>query len=205
MFAIIEAAGWPIWFLLIASVVGMALIIERLWYLRSTRIVPKGLLDEVVQVFRDGNVNEETIQRLEQNSPLGMILAATLRHTGLSRDEMRHAIEETGRGVAHQLERFLTTIGTIATLSPLMGLFGTIVGMIEIFGSQTAGGANPVQLAQGISIALYNTGFGLLIAMPTLVFYRHFRALTDGFLVEMETQAAKLVEVVHHRHSMEGR
>jgi len=197
LFAIIEAAGWPIWFLLIASVVGMALIIERLWYLRSNRIVPKGLLDEVVQVYRDGNVNEETMQRLEQNSPLGMILAATLRHAGLSRDEMRHAIEETGRGVLHQLERFLTTIGTIATLSPLMGLFGTIVGMIEIFGSQTAGGANPVQLAQGISIALYNTGFGLLIAMPTLVFYRHFRALTDGFLVEMEMQAAKLVEVVH--------
>ncbi len=203
MFAIIEAAGWPIWLLLIASVVGMALIIERLWYLRSNRIVPKGLLDEVVQVYREGNVNEETIERLEQNSPLGIILAAALRNAGLSRDEMRHAIEETGRGVAHQLERFLTTIGTIATLSPLMGLFGTIVGMIEIFGAQTAAGANPVQLAQGISIALYNTGFGLLIAMPTLVFYRHFRALVDGFLVEMEMQAVKLVEVVHSQHFLE--
>lgn len=203
MFAIIEAAGWPIWLLLIASVVGMALIIERLWYLRSNRIVPKGLLDEVVQVYGEGNVNEETIERLEQNSPLGIILAAALRNAGLSRDEMRHAIEETGRGVAHQLERFLTTIGTIATLSPLMGLFGTIVGMIEIFGAQTAAGANPVQLAQGISIALYNTGFGLLIAMPTLVFYRHFRALVDGFLVEMEMQAVKLVEVVHSQHFLE--
>ena len=116
---------------------------------------------------------------------------------------MRNAIEETGRGVAHQLERFLTTIGTIATLAPLMGLFGTVVGMIEIFGSQTATGANPLQLAHGISIALYNTGFGLLIAMPTLIFYRHFRALVDGFLVEMEMQAAKLVEVVHNHHFME--
>lgn len=203
MFAIIEAAGWPIWLLLIASVVGMALIIERLWYLRSNRIVPKGLLNEVIQVYRDGNVNEETIERLEQNSPLGIILAAALRNAGLSRDEMRHSIEETGRAVAHQLERFLTTIGTIATLSPLMGLFGTIVGMIEIFGAQTAAGANPVQLAQGISIALYNTGFGLLIAMPTLVFYRHFRALVDGFLVDMEMQAVKLVEVVHSQHFME--
>jgi biopolymer transport protein ExbB len=203
LFAIIEAAGWPIWLLLIASVVGMALIIERLWYLRGNRIMPRGLLNEVIQVYRDGNVNEETIERLEQNSPLGIILAAALRNAGLSRDEMRRAIEETGRGVAHQLERFLTTIGTIATLSPLMGLFGTIVGMIEIFGSQTAAGTNPVQLAQGISIALYNTGFGLLIAMPTLVFYRHFRALVDSFLVEMEMQAVKLVEVVYSQHFVE--
>lgn len=202
MFAIIEAAGWPIWFLLIASVIGMALIIERLWYLRSNKIVPKGLLGEVTQVYREGKVNEETIEKLEQNSPLGVVFAAVLRSEGLPRDEMRASIEETGRGMAHQLERFLTTIGTIATLSPLMGLFGTIVGMIEIFGSQTAAGANPVQLAQGISIALYNTGFGLLIAMPTLVFYRHFRALVDGFLVEMEMQAIKLVDVVHHHDSM---
>lgn len=206
MFAIIEAAGWPIWFLLIASVVGMALIIERLWYLRRSRIVPNGLLGEVMQVFPDGEANDETIERLEQHSPLGIVLASVLRHRALPRDEMRYAVEEAGRGVAHQLERFLTTIGTIATLSPLMGLFGTVVGMIEIFGSQTASGANPVQLAQGISIALYNTGFGLLIAMPTLVFYRHFRALVDGFLVEMEMQAAKLVEAVHsHYGSDEGR
>lgn len=206
MFAIIEAAGWPIWFLLIASVVGMALIIERLWYLRRSRIVPKGLLDEVMQVLPEGEINDETVERLEQHSPLGVVLASVLRHAALPRDEMRYAVEEAGRGVAHQLERFLTTIGTIATLSPLMGLFGTVVGMIEIFGSQTASGANPVQLAQGISIALYNTGFGLLIAMPTLVFYRHFRALVDGFLVEMEMQAAKLVEAASSRYGkVDGR
>jgi biopolymer transport protein ExbB len=203
LFSIIEAAGWPIWLLLIASVIGMALIIERLWYLRRNRIVPKGLLEEVIRVYREDKVNEETIERLEKDSPLGIILAAAVRHAGVSREEMRNAIEETGRGVAHQLERFLTTIGTIATLSPLMGLFGTVVGMIEIFGSQTSAGANPVQLAHGISIALYNTGFGLLIAMPTLLFYRHFRALVDSFLVEMEMQAARLVEVVHTHHFME--
>lgn len=196
MFAIIEAAGWPIWFLLIASVIGMALIIERMWYLRSNKIVPKGLLSEVIQVYRDGKADAETIDKLELNSPLGAVFAAVLRNKELPRDEIRGIVEETGRGIAHQLDRFLTTIGTIASLSPLMGLFGTIVGMIEIFGSQTAAGANPVQLAQGISIALYNTGFGLLIAMPTLVFYRHFRALVDGFLVEMEIQAVKLVDVV---------
>jgi biopolymer transport protein ExbB len=203
LFVIIEAAGWPIWFLLVASVVGLALIIERTWYLRRNRIVPRGLLDEMIQTYREGNVSEETIEKLEQHSPLGMVLATVFRHTGASRDEVRNAVEETGRGVAHQLERFLTKIGTIATLAPLMGLFGTVVGMIEIFASQTATGSNPIQLAHGISIALYNTGFGLLIAMPTLVFYRHFRALVDSFLVEMEMQAAKLVEVVHNRNFVE--
>jgi len=201
LFSIIEAAGWPIWFLLVASVIGLALIIERTWYLRANRIVPKGLLNEAVQVYREGKVNEETVEGLERHSPLGMVLAAVLRHADASRDEARNAVEETGRAVAHRLERFLTTIGTIATLAPLMGLFGTVVGMIEIFASQTAAGANPIQLAHGISIALYNTGFGLLIAMPTLVFYRHFRALVDSFLVEMETQAAKLVAVVHRQDS----
>ena len=110
---------------------------------------------------------------------------------------MKESIEEAGRGTAHELERFLTTLGTIATLAPLMGLFGTVVGMIEIFGSQSGSGANPVQLAHGISVALYNTGFGLAIAMPALVFYRHFRALVDGFIVDMEQQAVKFVDTVH--------
>ncbi|MDR1311153.1 MAG: MotA/TolQ/ExbB proton channel family protein [Burkholderiaceae bacterium] len=197
MFSIIEEAGWPIWLLLVASVVGLALIIERMWYLRSGRIIPKKLLDEATAIYREQKLDEETLGKLEQNSPLGIVFASALRHTGASRNEMRNAIEETGRGVAHQLERFLTTIGTIATLSPLMGLFGTVVGMIEIFGSQSAAGTNPIQLAHGISVALYNTGFGLLIAMPTLVFYRHFRALVDRFLVEMELQAAKLVDMAH--------
>ena len=196
MFSIIQAAGWPIWFLLICSVIALALIVERILYLRRNRILPPSLLVEVIQVYRSGNVTEETIEQLEQNSPLGAVLAAGLRNAGAPRDAMKEAIEETGRGVAHQLERFLTTIGTIATLAPLLGLFGTVVGMIEIFGSQTATGSNPVQLAHGISVALYNTGFGLLIAMPALVFYRHFRALVDGFLVDMEQQAVKFVDIV---------
>ena len=102
-----------------------------------------------------------------------------------------------GRAVTHELERYLTTLGTIASLAPLMGLFGTVVGMIEIFGSQSAAGSNPVQLAHGISIALYNTGFGLLIAMPSMIFWRHFRAQVDGFVIEMEQQAVRLVEFVH--------
>lgn len=196
MFSIIQAAGWPIWFLLIASIIALALIIERVWYLRRKKILPPSLLMEVVQVHRSGNVDEDTIEKLEQNSPLGAVLAAGLRNADTPREVMKEAIEEAGRRVAHHLERFLTTIGTIATLAPLMGLFGTVVGMIEIFGSQGSSGSNPVQLAHGISVALYNTGFGLLIAMPSLVFYRHFRALVDGFIVEMEQQAVKFVDIV---------
>ena len=124
------------------------------------------------------------------------MLATGLQHADVSRDDMREAMEDAGRTAALQMERFLTTIGTIATLAPLMGLFGTVVGMIEIFGSQSAVGSNPAELAHGISVALYNTGFGLLIAMPTLVFYRHFRALVDSFLIEMERQSSRLVDVI---------
>lgn len=197
MFAIIQAAGWPIWLLLIASVIALALIIERIIYLRRGRILPPKLLEEVIQVYRNGKINADVIDKLEQNSPLGRVLASGLRNVDVPRDIMKESIEEAGRGTAHELERFLTTLGTIASLAPLMGLFGTVVGMIEIFGAQNASGANPAQLAHGISVALYNTGFGLMIAMPTLVFYRHFRALVDSFIVDMEQTAVKFVDVVH--------
>jgi len=110
---------------------------------------------------------------------------------------MKEAIEEAGRSVAHDLERFLTSLGTIASISPLMGLFGTVVGMIEIFGAPAASGNNPQVLAHGISVALYNTAFGLIVAIPSMIFYRHFRALVDSFVVEMELQAVKLVELAH--------
>ena len=197
MFAIIQAAGWPIWLLLIASVIALSLIIERLLYLRRAQILPPKLLEEVIRVYHNGKVNAEVVQKLEQNSPLGQVLAAGLRNVNAPRDVMKESIEEAGRGTAHALERFLTTLGTIATLAPLMGLFGTVVGMIEIFGSQNAAGANPAQLAHGISVALYNTGFGLAIAMPALVFYRHFRALVDSYILDMEQQAVKFVDIVH--------
>ncbi len=196
MFSIIQAAGWPIWFLLIASVIALALIIERLIYLRRRKILPPGLLEQVIRECREGRIDAAVMEKLEKGSLLGMVLATGIQHADVSRDNMKEAMEETGRSVALQMERFLTTIGTIATLAPLMGLFGTVVGMIEIFGSQTAAGANPAELAHGISVALYNTGFGLLIAMPTLVFYRHFRALVDSFLIEMERQSARLVDVI---------
>jgi biopolymer transport protein ExbB len=197
LFAIFQAAGWPIWLLLIASIVAMALILERLLYLRRSKLLPRQLLDEVIQVYRKGNVSADTIENLEHNSPLGFVLAAGLRNVDAERDVMKEAIEEAGRAQAHVLERFLTTLGTIASLAPLMGLFGTVVGMIEIFGAQNASGTNPAQLAHGISVALYNTGFGLAIAMPALVFYRHFRALVDSFVIDMEQQAVKFVDIVH--------
>jgi biopolymer transport protein ExbB len=197
VFAIIQAAGWPIWPLLFASIVAVALIIERLITLRRSKILPEGLLEKVVGELRQTGATPEMINRVALSSPLGRVLAAGLRNVRSPREVMKESIEETGRAVVHDLERFLTTLGTIASISPLMGLFGTVVGMIEIFGSQTPGGSNPQQLAHGISIALYNTGFGLVIAMPSMIFWRHFRATVDGLVVEMEQQAIRLVEVVH--------
>jgi biopolymer transport protein ExbB len=197
VFAIIQAAGWPIWPLMFASIVAVALIIERLLTLRRAKVLPEGLLDKVVSEWRQSGTSPEMINRVAMTSPLGRVLAAGLRNVRSPRDVMKESIEETGRAVVHDLERFLTTLGTIASISPLMGLFGTVVGMIEIFGSQAPGGSNPQQLAHGISIALYNTGFGLVIAIPSMIFWRHFRATVDGFVVEMEQQAVRLVEVVH--------
>jgi biopolymer transport protein ExbB len=197
LLAILQAAGWPIWLLLIASIIALALIIERMIYLRRAKLIPRNLLNDVTQVYRSGKVNADVIKKLEANSPLGTVLAAALRNVDAPRELMKESIEEAGRGVAHTMERFLNTLGTIASLAPLMGLFGTVVGMIEIFGAQNASGTNPAQLAHGISVALYNTGFGLVIAMPALAFYRHFRGLVDSFIVDMESQAVKFVDIVH--------
>jgi len=201
VFAIIEAAGWPIWFLLATSVVAVALIIERSVTLRRSKVVPAGLLQSAIAEYRRAGATEDLLKRLEAHSPLGKVLAAGLKNDKSPREIMKESIEEAGRGVAHELERFLTGLGTIASMSPLMGLFGTIVGMIEIFGSGTGAGHNPQQLAHGISIALYNTGFGLLIAIPAMIAYRHFRAFVDSCVIEMEQQALKLVEVLHGERS----
>ena len=197
MFAIIQAAGWPIWPLLLASVISVALIIERLVALRRAKVVPSGLLQRAVGEFKPGASNDRMLDDLERHSPLGRVLAAGLRNAGATREVMKESIQEAGSAVAHELNRYLTTLGTIASISPLMGLFGTVIGMIEIFGSQAPTGANPQQLAHGISVALYNTGFGIFIAVPSLIFWRHFRALVDSFVVEMEQQAVRLVEYMH--------
>lgn len=197
MFNLIEAAGWPIWLLIISSLIAVTLIVERLIYLRRKNIIPPKLLDEVVHELKQRGVSPQMLDTLHAGSPLGKVFAAGLKNIKSPPQVMKESIEEAGRGANHEMERFLTTLGTIASISPLLGLFGTVVGMIEIFGAQNAGGAAPAELAHGISVALYNTAFGLIVAIPSMITYRHFRALVDSFTIEMEQQAIKLVEIVH--------
>ena len=197
MYALIQAAGWPIWFLIIASIVAVAIIGERWWSLRESVVMPRNLLARVVQDYRQNGVTPQMLSRLASGSPLGQVFAAGLRNAKSPTPIIKEAIEEAGRMVAIDLERFLTSLGTIAAISPLLGLFGTVVGMIEIFGAQTPSGTNPLVLAHGISIALYNTAFGLVVAVPAMIFYRHFRAKVDEMLVDLEMQAIKLVEIIH--------
>jgi len=199
VFALIQAAGWPIWPIILASIVAVGIIGERVWTLRLSMVTPRDLLPKVVQEYRKSGVSEDMLVRLQKHSPLGQIFAAGLKNDRSTREVMKESIEEAGRAVAHDLDRYLTTLGTIASLSPLMGLFGTLVGMIEIFGENTpsTGSGNPAQLAHGISVALYNAAFGILVAIPSMIFYRYFRAKVDALVIEMELQALKLVEIVH--------
>ncbi|MBM5570928.1 MotA/TolQ/ExbB proton channel family protein [Deefgea chitinilytica] len=202
MLAIIEAAGWPIWLIIAASVATVTIIIERLLTLRKSLVLPQGTLVKVVQEYRSQGVTADSLTKLSASSPLGRVLAAGLKNVKSSREIMKESIEETGSAVAHDLNRYLSTLGTLAAVTPLLGLFGTVIGMIEIFGSQAPTGAgNPAALAHGISIALYNTAFGIMVAVPALMFYRFFVSKVDDFIVEMEQQAIKLVEIVHgERH-----
>jgi len=201
LFSIIQAAGWPIWPLIACSILALALIIERFISLRTARIAPPQLLEEVLRVSRSAVPAPDVVSQLATNSALGEVLASGLRalnsNPRCSEDDLRSTMEGTGRMVAHRLERYLSALATIASAAPLMGLFGTVVGMIEIFGSQTpAGGAtggNPAQLAHGISVALYNTAFGLIVAIPSLIFWRYFRARLDDYLLTLELSSERLV------------
>ena len=198
MFSIIQAAGWPVWPLILASVIALAIIGERLWSLRDSLVMPRGLLMRTVQEYRQNGATPQSIEKLAAGSPLGQILAAGLKNITASPAILKESIEEAGHLTAINLERFLTTLGTIAAISPLLGLFGTVIGMIEIFGATSpSGNSNPVQLAHGISIALYNTALGLVVAVPSMIFYRHFRGKVDTLLVEMEMQGVKLIEIIH--------
>lgn len=197
MLALIEAAGWPIWPLIIASILALAIIFERFYTLRRNQIIPPGLLEQTLENLRKHGINPDVMRALSQGSPLGRILTAGIRNLNTSREVMKESLEEAGRVVAHDLERYLLTLGTIASVAPLLGLLGTVIGMVEIFGSQSPTGGNPAVLAHGISVALYNTAFGLIVAIPSMIFYRFFRGRVDAFLVEMEEQAVRLVEIVH--------
>lgn len=197
MWEIIVAAGWPIWPLIFASIIALAIIGERFWALRAEVIAPKALLPEVQKWLSQGGITKETCARLEQHSMLGEIFASALNNVDSSREVMKEAIEESGRSVAHKLEKYLTTLGTIATVAPLLGLLGTVIGMVELFGAFTATGHDVAQFARGISVALYNTAGGIVVAVPAMIFYRYFRGKVDGLIVEMEQQAIKLVEIIH--------
>jgi biopolymer transport protein ExbB len=194
VWSLIQAAGWPIWPLIFASIAALAIILERSWSLRQRAVAPRGFVDRVLADWRQHGLSQELLVRTARQGPLGRVLATGLANLRNPRPVIKEAIEEVGRVVIHDLERFLTSLGTIAAMAPLLGLFGTVVGMIEIFGSQTATGSNPLQLAHGISVALYNTAFGLIVAIPSMIAYRHFRRKVDTLVVEMEQQAIRLVE-----------
>ncbi len=176
----------------------LALIIERLYHLRSSVVAPASLLDEVITVSRSSLPGADVVNKLAENSVLGRVLASGLRSViadpRITEEGLRQSFENAGRIAVHRLERYLNTLGTIAAVAPLLGLFGTVVGMIEIFGSQAPTGAgNPAQLAHGISVALYNTAFGLVIAVPSLMFYRYVRGLVDEYALALEQAAERMV------------
>ena len=200
MFSIIQAAGWPIWPLLVCSVVALALVIERFVQLRSSQVLPAALTDEVLGVTRTSLPSADVVNKLADNSVLGGVLAAGLRSViaepRITEEALRQSFENAGRAAVHRLERYLNALGTIASAAPLLGLLGTVVGMIEIFGSQapTSGAAaNPQALAHGISIALYNTAFGLIVAIPSLMFYRYFRSRVTEFELGLEMACERMV------------
>lgn len=198
MIEIIQAAGWPIWPIILCSIIAIAIIGERFYSLRHELVAPRSLLPRVIQEYRKSGVNADMLSSIAQSSLLGKVLAAGLKNVNSPREVMKESIEEAGRAASQELDRYLTTLGTISTMSPLLGLLGTIIGMIEIFGASAPTGiTDPAQLAHGISIALYNAAFGIIVAVPSLVFYRHFRARADSLVVEMELQAVKMVEVIH--------
>ena len=197
MFEIVKSGGIVMVPIILSSVIAAAIILERLWTLQRERVLPKELTEKVWRLVETQQLQEKHIAALQQNSPLGKVLAAGLANRHRNRDIMKEAIEDTGRHVVHELERFLNALGTIASISPLMGLLGTVFGMIRTFSSITTQGiGNPAILAGGISEALITTAAGLTVAIPAVIGYRHLRGRVDSLVVEMEKEAIKLVQAV---------
>jgi len=195
LFAIIAELGWPIWPLILASILALALIIERAIALQRKKVVPATLLTDVLGIWKKRQITPEVVAKLEANSPLGRVLAAGLRNERASREGAMQQVEAAGAVVANRLTKNLTLLGSIGSIAPLLGLLGTVVGMIAIFASQQAG-SNPQDLARGISVALYSTALGIIVAVPAVLAYRYFRRLVDDYLVDMEEQAERLLETV---------
>ncbi len=205
MLSIIQAAGWPIWPLILCSILALALILERLFQLRARKVMPSQTLEQAIEFTRRGVPPEETVLQLERKGVLGPVLASGLRclqkNPAASDEDIRAHMEMAGRLAGQHLERYLTALGTIASAAPLLGLLGTVIGMIEIFAAQTAGSSQPAQLAYGISVALYNTAFGLIVAIPALMFWRYFRTLVDNMLLSMEVASEQFARHLSHlRH-----
>ena len=196
MFAIIAELGWPVWPLILASILALALIIERGVALQRKKVVPAALLSDVLGIWRKKQLTSDVVAKLEANSPLGRVLAAGLRNERTNREGAMQQIEAAGAVVANRLTKNLTLLGSIGSIAPLLGLLGTVVGMIAIFASQQAG-SNPQDLARGISVALYSTALGIIIAVPSVLAYRYFKRLVDDYLVDMEEQAERLLEAVY--------
>jgi len=184
--------------ILLCSVIAAAIIVERLWTLRQKKVIPEKLLTGIWNLLSNDALTEQHISEIENGSPLGRVLAAGLINRHLSRDLIRESIEENGRHVVHEMERFMNTLGTISTIAPLLGLLGTVIGMIRVFTAITVIGiGDPTQLAGGISEALITTAAGLSVAIPSLIFHRHLKRKIDELVVAMEQEAMKLVEFLH--------
>lgn len=197
MQSIISEAGWPIWPLLFVSVVGLAIIIERILTLRTKRVCPDALATEAIRLLRSNRLDPDSLAKLEDSSLCGRVLASVLAQRHKPLEQLRYEAELTGSDVAHDMQRYLPALSMIATIAPLMGLFGTVVGMIEIFAAYQPGGTDPGQLARGISIALYNTGFGILVAIPAAIAHRLLRVRVDNLLLSIELSARQLISQIY--------
>jgi len=198
VFELVQAGGWLMIPILLCSVISLAIISERLWTLRKKKVIPAKLVSGIWVLLKNDALTQKHIDEIENGSPLGRVLAAGLINRHLSRDLIRESIEESGRFVVHEMERFLNTLGTISTIAPLLGLLGTVIGMIKVFTAiTTVGVGDPTQLAGGISEALITTAAGLTVAIPSLIFYRHLKRKIDELVVAMEQEAMKLVEFLH--------
>jgi len=198
VFEMIKAGGWMMLPIIVCSILAFAIIVERFWSLQAKRVSPPNLVAQIWQWFKAGQLDGKRIQALRTASPLGRILAAGLVNLRHERQIMKDAIEEVGRHVMHDLERYLTTLGTIAAISPLLGLLGTVTGMIKAFtGISTKGVSDPQVVSGGIAEALIATAAGLMVAIPSLIFYRLLRNKVDTLVINMEQEALKMVEVIH--------
>jgi len=197
---LVKAGGWPMLPLLLLSAAALAIIVERFWALRRKSVLPPGLGEEVRAWAVRGKLDPVHIDSLRGNSPLGALLASALDVRNRPRDEIRERVEDVGRHLVHRMERYLNSLGTIAAAGPLLGLFGTVVGMIQMFlGILDHGVGDVNQLAGGIGKALVCTAAGMIVAVPALIFHRYFRARIDGYLVDMEHEAIQLMDAIDPR------